>query len=101
VNAYIDLEWLDSNGSYLGETSEFFLSEDLSDGAWHHFTGQQTSPSYAHAVIFELGVMTPSSGSGEASLRWDNALFQAKDNSLIFSDGFDTGTTGNWSGSTP
>ncbi len=104
-NALVRIQWLDDTGSYFGLYSDYFFSdsssEDLGDGNWHHWTVQLTAPADAYGAVFNLGVPTPSSGSGEAVLRWDNVVFNAQSNDLIFSDGFETSGTSQWSSTTP
>ncbi len=106
--AWFYVLFLDTNGTYLGETLSQNYTGDFSDNAWHSdFSFQFTTSTNAGYTIgfvwISLGVGTPGSGSGESILRWDNVKLIAGTPAPtpIFSDDFESGGTTQWDGTFP
>ncbi len=107
TSAWLSCLFLDTNGDYLGESISDAYQGDLSDNAWHgDFSIQITTTGLGYtvgALWVSVGVGTPSSGTGESVLRWDNvSLVQGTGTTApIFSDDFESGGVTNWDETVP
>jgi len=108
TSASFHILFLDTNGTYLGETLSQNYTGDLSDNAWHSdFSFQFTTSTNAGYTIgfvwISVGVGTASSGSDESILRWDNVKLIAGTPAPtpIFSDDFESGGTTQWDDAFP
>lgn len=100
TSAWILVQYLDGSQTYLGEEVSIYYTGDLSDNQWHNdFTSTFTTSDYVAYLWVRVGVGTPSSGTTPAVLRFDNIRLTAGGGGadLIFSDGFESGDTSQWS----
>ena len=94
--ASLAASWIDDMGEVISTTGDTF-NYDFG-GGWHPHYSVVTAPAGAVVVRVRPSVATVESGIVESVARWDDLSLTS---ALVFSDGFELGTTDHWSSTVP